>query len=259
MQDLITAYCDGELPGQERKLLEAHLRQCASCSATLKNVTALKSALNDQTLVYAAPLALRSGIESLLDKAATPAPPHPRPHTPPPPRQPIAIKLIAYSLSAVLAVAAGILGYRLVWPDEDRRLAREAVEDHQRALATGHITDISSADPPTVLRWLGQRLNFTPMAPNRPPAGSVLVGGRLELFDSRHVSVLVYRSGSRQVEIFQWPASTPQTPPSSGTSSGAGTASWKAAGMSFIAVSDGGADLATQFANAYLTTGCTTH
>jgi anti-sigma factor RsiW len=254
MQELISAYSDGELDASQRGEAERHLATCADCTRALESLSALKTALGNETLLFNVPGALHKRIDALVNKAADPA----AGVKPKPSRPILQLKWIAITMAAGLALAAGIAGYFAMWPTERQRIAADAVQDHRRSLLANHLVDIASSDPPTVLHWFGSQLSFAPMAPNQVPTGYVLVGGRVDILDSRRVAVLVYRNGSQISNIFQWPSSGEISPGSVNTIQGLGVASWNIAGMNFYAVSDGGASLAAAISNTFMADGCST-
>ena len=71
--ELLSAYFDGELPVEDRRRIEAHLRDCAACRAALRayhGVSALLSTLDTQPV----PEQLGRDLRRRLPKAAQAVP-----------------------------------------------------------------------------------------------------------------------------------------------------------------------------------------
>ena len=67
---LLHAYVDGELDAARSLQLEGHLKSCAGCTAELKSLRALKSALAQPALRHSAPASFRAEVKR---KIAPPA------------------------------------------------------------------------------------------------------------------------------------------------------------------------------------------
>ena len=107
MRELISAYADGELDAQQRAQAERHLGDCTECSRALEDISAMKTAMRNDVLLFNVPGALRKKIESMVAKAADP-PAHAKPKTSRPILQ---LKHVLVATAAGLALAAGITGY----------------------------------------------------------------------------------------------------------------------------------------------------
>jgi len=253
VRELISAYSDGELDAQERGEAERHLRDCPECSRALETISTLKAAMRNDVLLFNVPGALKKKIETMVAKAADPTAGAKAKAA----RPVLRLKYALIATAAGLALAAGFTGY-LMWPSAKQRIEIAAVRDHQQSLMTGHSVDVTSSDPQTVLRWLAKRLSFSPLAPNQLPAGYSLTGGRVDTLMGRQVAVLVYRNGSRTSDLFQWPSggAAVSGPGTADTIQSLGAAAWNAAGMNFCVVSDGGAPVATDISNMFISQGC---
>ena len=61
VQELISAYADGELDGQRRAAADRHLADCSAIrSARLDSISSLKTAMGDVTLLYNVPGTLQN-------------------------------------------------------------------------------------------------------------------------------------------------------------------------------------------------------
>ena len=55
----ISAYCDGELPAEEIRRLEEHIRQCPSCTQELEQLKALSGLIGAVAVPELSPIALK--------------------------------------------------------------------------------------------------------------------------------------------------------------------------------------------------------
>ena len=249
MQDLITAYADGELQGADRQATEKHLSECALCAGVLANVTAMKSAMKADALKFNAPGALLKRIDSLIEKTIEPA-------TKAANQRPTArTKWVPVALAAG-ALGALIAAYFLFWPSARQQLEANAVADHQRAVQTNHLVEITTSDPKTLSTWFSTRINFSPMIPPHLPAGTTLVGGRVDKINNQPVAAIVFRTGSNTADVFQSPSHNGASPASSDTINGANVTAWNSGGISFAVVSDTGAEANPDITALFTAQGC---
>jgi len=199
VMQLISAYADGELEPRRRAEVEQHLRTCPKCASALENILRLKSAMGRESLHHRAPTALHDKVLQLIDGAAS------EPATEPT-REPRPMRRWGWTAAAA-AVLIGIgLSVYLMTPSEQKRLATEAVWDHQRSLLADHLVDVHSSDPKKVSAWLDAKLAFAPWVPDQAPPGYLLVGARMDILDGRNVAALVYSDNGQFINLFEWPA-----------------------------------------------------
>jgi anti-sigma factor RsiW len=254
MQELITAYADGELDASQRQTTEKHLAECERCAGVLASLTAMKSVMGADALVFNAPGSLVKRIDSLIDKAADPT----AKRDPAQPR--IRSKWWPISVAAAVVLAGGIAAYFAFAPSAQQRLEAEAALDHQQAVAANHLVDTTTTDPQKLAQWFSTKGSFVPTIPGHMPAGMVLIGGRLDRLAGHPVATLVFRNGTTVAGFFQWPSSAAQSAASSATIGGADVAAWNTGNVGFAIVSttSGPAGLA-DFAQLFTADGCGPH
>jgi anti-sigma factor RsiW len=261
MQELITAYADGELEPTQRDATERHLAQCPACAVTLANLTAMKASMRADALLFNAPGALVKRIDALIDKTAGP---RNDPQNKPTPTQPKIgpkswPKWWPAGLAASVLVAGGIAAYLLFWPNARQRLDAEAVAAHQRAVATNHLVDFATNDPQKLSAWFSAQISFAPMVPNRILANMTLVGGRLDALDGNRVAVVVFRDGTNVAEAFEFPSRAAADGPTSESTGGANVTSRNTGAMGLIFLSEGGPESAFNLSSMFTVDGCSTH
>jgi len=228
-QALLCAYIDEELDLVHSLDFEAHVRECASCAASLKRQEAVRAAVSTHAPYYAAPPALRATIER---RAAT--------QFGMLERRPAAPWWSAnwLALAAACAVLAVVLVRFTPGPAPARDVAREVVDAHVRSLLAAHLFDVPSSDQHTVKPWFAGKLDFSPEVRDLSSAGFTLAGGRLDYVHGRTVAALVYRRRQHTINVFVWPAHESDRGQRTEDRDGYHVVSWVRGGMTWWAVSD---------------------
>ncbi|MGH7932050.1 MAG: anti-sigma factor family protein [Candidatus Binataceae bacterium] len=242
--ELLHAYVDGELDLVRNLELERHLAQCPDCPRAYENLRALRTALKDGAVYYAAPAALRARVRKLS---------HDRRHAPSWRRWTVTRGEWPWLITAAAVLAALVVLVRARGPGAPpETLAREAVASHVRSLMANHLADVISSNQHTVKPWFDGKLDFAPVVEDLASDGFPLAGGRLDYFGGQPVAALVYRRRKHFINLFTWPAAhSADTPPRAETIRGYNVIHWSEAGMAYWAVSDLGAAELRQFAGLF--------
>lgn len=248
---------------QQAAALARHVSSCADCRARQATYVSLRNAMRGAATRHAAPGALSANIMAALDGPAIPAP--------------VAVAPVRVGRGLWIGLAggwlaagalAGALAMSLLhgplpgMPKESSaqvawaETADRFVDNHARALVTGHLIDVPSSDRHTVKPWFRGRLDYSPMVPDLGARGDVLLGGRLDYVARRSVAVLVYQRRQHIIDVYEWPAPDGQQDiagDSAAPALGYHQATGSAGGVRFVAVSDLDpkelADLARDFAH----------
>jgi anti-sigma factor (TIGR02949 family) len=209
IQALLESYLDNELARADARALEAHIDSCAECSALLTRLDALRRALRDGDLRYAAPTELRARIAASAtspestDGGTSPvriltANPSVRPRRTPAP-------WLRYAAACVLAFGAGSVSMAL-WnaspANTQSQLTRDLYASHWRALVANSPVDVVSSDRHTVKPWFAGKVAQAPVVRDFAEQGFALVGGRIDYVGAQRVPVLVYRHGQHLIDVF---------------------------------------------------------
>ena len=76
---LVERYADGEGDALQRRLIEQHLRGCATCATKHQDLLALRARIGAEVPYFTATPALRERVRALLANAQDTAPARPRP------------------------------------------------------------------------------------------------------------------------------------------------------------------------------------
>lgn len=205
---LMSAYADGETDRARSHSIARHLRSCAHCAETHRNLIALRTRLAEEIPYFLAPQSLRARIEEKLEAK---------------PSSQAAERgngrwrwLTAGALGGCAAtVLAWTIGTSLLEWRAHEDLALEAVQMHVRATLNNHLIDVASSDQHVVKPWLSARLDYSPPVQDFAGEGYTLVGGRLDYVDRHPVAVLVYRYREHTIDVLvrPEPARAPQPSP----------------------------------------------
>ena len=233
-QTRLHAYFDGELDAMGAAEFERHLESCPDCETRLAAEEKLRSALAGAQLYARAPETLRRKLETSLPAAAVP-----RYVRDPKASNEKSWRWLAIAASVILAA---ILGTQYVEKlnrySQQQAMAAVIVDAHLRSLQPGHLEDVISTDQHTVKPWFDGKIDFAPPVRDFANNGFPLLGGRLDVIDSRTAAALVYGRRKHIVNVFVEKAQPGDSQGASGELQGYHWVSWQQNGFTFTAVSD---------------------
>jgi anti-sigma factor RsiW len=231
-ESLVDAYLDGELSATQSAEFEQALPACPRCATRLEEVRALSGLLRELP-VDPAPDLLRARIDRELRAIGAKA----RPGALQQGMRQQPMRFMAMAASLIVAVSIGWLGGTLF--TQGGRDTDELVASYLRVASSEHTVDVVSSDRHTVKPWFAGRIDYAPPVYDLTGDGFPLLGGRLDVFDGRKVSVLVYRRNQHKVALTVTPASSAGGVPVSVTQrDGFVLGQWRHHGFEMRAVSD---------------------
>jgi anti-sigma factor RsiW len=233
-QTRLHAYFDGELDAMGAAEFERHLESCPDCETRLAGEEKLRSALAGAQLYARAPETLRKKLQTTLPKAAIP--PEVRD------RKPSAAQSWRWLAIAASVILAAILGSQYLEKlnrySQQQAMAAVIVDAHLRSLQPGHLEDVISTDQHTVKPWFDGKIDFAPPVRDFANDGFPLLGGRLDVIDSRTAAALVYGRRKHIVNVFVERTQPGDSQDGSGELQGYHWIAWQQNGFTFTAVSD---------------------
>ncbi len=227
---LIQHYADGELDAAAILELEKHIHDCPACTLAWRNVQALKKALKQDALFFAAPKDLHRKVKAeLYSQFGTES------------------RWNVWNWNWLTATATGVaaaclallLTVTLNRPSGQQQFAQEIVSSHIRSLMASHIMDVVSTDQHTVKPWFNGKLDFSPPVKNPAGQGFPLIGGRLDYLGGRSVAALVFQRNKHLINLFIWPVTAKDSEPVPlAPIHGYNLIHWSEANMTFWAASD---------------------
>jgi anti-sigma factor (TIGR02949 family) len=233
-QTRLHAYFDGELDAMGAAEFERHLESCPDCETRLAAEEKLRSALVGAQLYTRAPDTLRKKLQTALPKAAVPPP-----LKDPKPTAAESWRWLAIAASVILAVLLGTqYVQKLNRYSQQQAMAAVIVDAHLRSLQPGHLEDVISTDQHTVKPWFDGKIDFAPPVRDFANDGFPMLGGRLDVIDSRTAAALVYGRRKHIVNVFVEKAQPGDSQDASGELQGYHWIAWQQNGFTFTAVSD---------------------
>src|SRR6202047_2019227 len=186
----IDTYLDGELDFARRVELEQHLAVCPSCRSLLEERRAFR-AFFVAAVEYKAPPQLETKVLAAMRRVPT--------------KEKFSLWRQPWIYATAVVVMSVCLALKILFPDAEKELSRQAVLRHSSSLSTSHLLDVASPNPVVVKPWLTARLDFAPPLVGSPASGYSLVGGRVDVIENRSVATLVYKHDQDVVSLFCWP------------------------------------------------------
>ncbi len=187
--DKLDLYVDGELPADEARALDEHLRGCASCAAEGLRDVQQKRAVQAAGQRFMPDPAFRARIQSIAA---------PRPTL----WKRRRLLVFAIATTAVLLIASAF--FLAVQRDRrgEQQLMSELVDQHVAALASSNPVDVVSTDRHTVKPWFEGKIPFTFNLPELQGSPFILIGGKVGYVNQSPGAELLFRVRQHQISVF---------------------------------------------------------
>ena len=209
---------DEELDAQAQLAFERELGERPELAAAYERLARLSGAIREHAPGEAAPARLRARLEALAAPARPPRP------------------WLGAALAAGLAGLAALVGFEAGRAGRDDPTLAALVAGHQRAALSGQPFDVASSDRHTVKPWLAARATLGAFVPDLSADGFALIGGRLEILESRPVPTVVYRRREHLISVVELPLAAAGG--GATATEGFHVARWRDAERAYVAISD---------------------
>ena len=126
-----------------------------------------------------------------------------------------------------------------VGPGATQSTTEAVIDSHISSLMANHLTDVLTSDQHTVKPWLSAHVDVSPPVRELAPEGFPLVGGRVAYIDGHPSAAVVYRHEKHVINLFAWASPGSADAPFRSTArQGFNVITWRAAGITYFAVSD---------------------
>lgn len=191
----LDTYLDGELPEEEMRAFDAHVRSCPSCSADALTRVQMKRAI----LLAGKRFTPGSEFRKRIQRSIAPQP-----------QRSFGLSFgLRWTLAAAVILVVGTLTISYVVSRSGReQLYSEVADLHVAALASSSPVDVVSTDRHTVKPWFQGKIPFAFNLPELQNTEFSLLGGRMTYLDQapgahliydirkHHISVLVFQERS---------------------------------------------------------------
>ncbi|MGA9804031.1 MAG: zf-HC2 domain-containing protein [Terriglobales bacterium] len=188
----LDTYLDGELPEQEMRTFDAHVRNCPSCSAEALARVQMKRAIQTSGRRFTPNADFRRRIQQSIA---------------PKPQRSLRLGWMFATAAAVILVV-GTLTSIYVGSRSGRDLAyrdhvfSEIADLHVATLASSSPVDVISTDRHTVKPWFQGKIPFAFNLPELQNSEFTLLGGRMTYLDQTPGAHLIYDVRKHHISVF---------------------------------------------------------
>jgi len=186
----LDAYLDGELPADQMRALDAHLRSCPGCAADALSRVQFKRAVKTAGARFTPSPQFR---DRILKKVASK------------PRRSWTFTWVLAGAFAVLLLAGLLTAYQQRQNLREQQFAGEIADLHVSTLASPNPVDVVSTDRHTVKPWFQGKIPFTFNLPDLQNTDFTLLGGRVTYLGQVPGAHLIYQIRKHQISVFIFP------------------------------------------------------
>ena len=223
----LDTYVDGELPEQEMRAFDAHVRSCPACSADALARVQMKRTIQVAGKRFTPSAEFRNRIQKSIASK---------------PQRRFRLGWMLAALAAVILVVGTLTSAYLGSRSGRDQVFSEIADLHVAALASPSPVDVISTDRHTVKPWFQGKIPFAFNLPEHQNSDFSLVGGRMVyleqapgahlIYDVRkhHISVLVFQERSLPASLDRSPKKLPFN-----------METWSQGGLRYFVISDASA------------------
>ena len=187
----LDAYIDGELPEEEMRSFDAHLRSCSSCSADALAGVQLKRAVHVAGRRFAANADFRHKIQQSVAQK---------------PKRSLFPRWIPVLATLAMAVVLVFLTTSYLQKrSSQNHVFSEIADMHVATLASSSPVDVISTDRHTVKPWFQGKIPFAFNLPELQNTEFTLIGGRMTYLDQAPGAHLIYDYRKHHISVFIFP------------------------------------------------------
>jgi anti-sigma factor RsiW len=203
----LDTYLDGEVPEEEMRSFDAHVRSCPSCSADALARVQMKRAIQAAGKRYTPSAEFRKRMQQKLA---------------PKPQRSFRLGFMLVTAAALVLVVGTLTSAYLGTRSGRDQVFSEVADLHVAALASSSPVDVISTDRHTVKPWFQGKIPFAFNLPELQNTEFSLLGGRMTYLDQtpgahliydlrkHHISVLVFQERSLPARLDENPVSKKQ-------------------------------------------------
>lgn len=186
-KEKLDIYLDGELPSEEMRAFDAHVRTCASCAADALTRVQMKRSIQAAGKRFAPTSEFRRRMQGSIATK---------------PRRSFRLTwMVAAALSMV--VVAGLLSiYWGMLRSRTEQAYSEIADLHVAALASSSLVDVVSSDRHTVKPWFQGKIPFAFDLPEIQNTEFSLLGGRMTYLGQTPGAHLIYTVRKHEISVF---------------------------------------------------------
>lgn len=193
----LETYVDGEIPEEEMRRFDAHVRSCASCSADALARVQMKRAIQVAGRRFTPSAEFRKKMQRRIAGK---------------PQRSFRLGWMFAAAAAVVVVAAALTSAYLVRSGREvayrDHVFSEIADLHVETLASASPVDVVSTDRHTVKPWFQGKIPFAFNLPELQDSQFLLIGGRVTYLDQTPGAHLIYDIRKHHISVFVFPERT---------------------------------------------------
>jgi anti-sigma factor RsiW len=227
-KEKLDIYLDGELPAEELRTVEAHVRTCSSCTSDALARIQMRRAIHMSGKRFTPSAEFRKRVQRSIA---------------PKPQRGIRLEWMLSGATA-LVLAVGILTAGYVSNRSRQSVLSEIADLHVASLASSSPVDVISTDRHTVKPWFQGRIPFAFDLPELQNSQFTLLGGRMTYLDQAPGAHLIYDVRRHHISVFIFQERAVKIPANFGESLFApnnqpfNMETWNQGGLRFFVVGD---------------------
>jgi anti-sigma factor RsiW len=186
-KERLDTYLDGELPREEVRTFDAHVRNCFSCSADVLSRVQLKRAIYLAGKRFTPSAEFRKRMQQSV--AAKP-------------RRSFRLGWMLAAAAAVVLMVGTLTSNYLGTRSGRDQVFSEIADLHVATLASSAPVDVISTDRHTVKPWFQGRIPFAFNLPELQNSEFSLLGGRMTYLEQTPGAHLIYDVGKHHISVF---------------------------------------------------------
>lgn len=191
-KEKLDTYLDGEVPEQEMRTFDAHVRGCSSCAADALARVQMKRAIQVAGKRFTPSAEFRKRMQQRMASK---------------PKRAFRMEWMLAAVAAVVLVAAALTSTYVGRRDSGDLATRDHVfseiaDLHVETLASSSPVDVVSTDRHTVKPWFQGKIPFAFNLPELQNTEFSLLGGRMTYLDQAPGAHLIYDARKHHISVF---------------------------------------------------------
>ncbi len=183
----LDTYVDGELPSEEMRTFDAHVRSCPSCSADALTRVQMKRAIQVAGKRFIPSAEFRKRMQQSIA---------------PKPQRRFQLGWVLAAAAVVILVVGTLTSAYLGTRSGRDRVFSEIADLHVETLASSSPVDVISTDRHTVKPWFQGKIPFAFNLPELQNSEFSLLGGRMTYLDQTPGAHLIYDVRKHHISVF---------------------------------------------------------
>jgi len=183
----LDTYLDGEVPVEEMRTFDAHVRNCPSCSADALSRVQLKRAIQVAGKRFTPSAEFRKRMQQKIASK---------------PRHSFRLGWMLATAAVVVLMVGTFTSTYLENRSGRDQVFSEIADLHVATLASSAPVDVISTDRHTVKPWFQGRIPFAFNLPELQNSGFSLLGGRMAYLEQTPGAHLIYDTGKHHISVF---------------------------------------------------------